>query len=155
VVITPLSLTNFLTSRMATVILSQGILNHDSSPGGIPWETQEVLRIEALLDTEVLAELQRILDGHDYSWHRISQLLQEQLDGGILEFTLDDGSVIFEWNNLCSEKQRWESKGRLSARCAEFYKDCLINLKILPFQGGLSIEGKNLGLIPLDVLTRT
>lgn len=132
------------------MVLSQGILSRDSSPEDLPWETHEVLRIEALSDTQVFTELQRIFDGYDYSWVRINQLLQQQLDEGVLEFTLEDGSVIFEWNNLCGEKRIWERRGHLSASCSDFYRDCLINLKILPAEGGLNIEGRKLHLRLLD-----
>jgi len=62
--------------------------------------------------------------------------MQAQVDEGVLEFTLQDGDVVFEWNSLCDEKREWERNGRLSVRnCAEFNRHCLINLKIIPSQG--------------------
>jgi len=106
------------------------------------WPKQAVLWIESLSEQQILLELQRVMDGWNYSWHSINELLQGRLDQGDLEFTLVDGDVLFEWNNLCDEKRGWERKGRLSDNCAEFNRDCLINLMILPFQGGLGLEGK-------------
>jgi hypothetical protein len=90
---------------------------------------------------EVLCELQGIMEGRNYSWHYINDLLQARFEEGSLEFSLTDGDVLFEWNNLCHEKQLWEKRRRLSVDIAEFNMDCLINLKILPFQAGLGIEG--------------
>lgn len=118
---------------------SQGLMNHDSTLED--FALQEVLRIEALLDNQVLTELQDIMEGRNYSWHTISRFLQAQLDKDALEFTLEHGDVIFEWNNLCDEKREWEQKGRLSVGIAEFNRDCLINLKIIPIKGGLGFEG--------------
>jgi hypothetical protein len=46
------------------------------------------------------------MEGCNYSWRRISELLQVQFDKGTLEFTLTDGDILFEWNNLCEEKRR-------------------------------------------------
>ncbi|KAH6675997.1 hypothetical protein B0J14DRAFT_427352, partial [Halenospora varia] len=92
------------------------------------WSKQTVLRIEALSEPQVLSELQGVMEGRTYSWHSINELLQGRLDQGDLEFMPVDGDVIFEWNNLCDEKREWERKGRLSDNCAEFNRDCLINL---------------------------
>ena len=103
---------------------------------------QEVLRIESLLDEEVLAELQDIMGGKSYSWYTINDLLQAQRDNNALEFTLDDGDVIFEWNNLCDEKKQWEKHECLSIIDSDFNRDCLINLKVIPFKGGIVDEGK-------------
>ena len=128
---------------MAAVRLSQGLISHDSALDDFAlWPNREVLRIEALSDKQVLAELQAIMEGCAYSWHKINQLLQAELDKDALEFTLEDGDVIFEWNNLCDEKRQWERKRSHSVQSAEFNRDCLINLKIIPIQGGLGIEGK-------------
>jgi hypothetical protein len=90
----------------------------------------------------VLSELQEIMDGRGYSWHSINELLQDQLNKEDLEFTIIDGDILFEWNNLCDEKRKWERKGCLSDDSVEFNRDCLINLKILPFQAGLSLKSK-------------
>ncbi|KAH6666159.1 hypothetical protein B0J14DRAFT_491608 [Halenospora varia] len=106
------------------------------------WSKQTVLRIEALSEPQVLSELQGVMEGRTYSWHSINELLQGRLDQGDLEFMPVDGDVLFEWNNLCDEKREWERKGRLSHNCAEFNRDCLINLMILPFQAGLGLESK-------------
>ena len=114
---------------------------------------QEVLRIETLVDEEVLAELQDIMGGNNYSWCMINDLLQAQRDNNALEFTLDDGDVIFEWNNLCDEKKQWERHGFLSIIDSEFDRDCLINLKVIPFKGGIVDEGKQ-GRILSTRLTR-
>lgn len=106
------------------------------------WPARQVLRIESLSEKDVLSELQSIMDGRSYSWHRINELMQARLDKGVLEFTLQDGDVVSEWNNLCDEKRDLERNGRLSVRnCAEFNSDCLINLKIIPSQAGLGLEG--------------
>jgi hypothetical protein len=118
------------------------------------WPEGEVLRVDALSDKEVLTELQNIMNGCHYSWHTINQLLQQQLDNKVLEFTLEDGDVIFEWNNLCDQKQQWEKKGLLSISCADFNRDCLINLKIIPFKGGLDTEGTYLLSLYQMYLTR-
>jgi hypothetical protein len=93
--------------------------------------------------------------GHGYSWHTINKLLQDRLDDNRLEFTLKDGDVIFEWNNLCEEKRLWDKTGRLSVRSAEFNRDFLINLKILPARGGLENEGKPNWLVKINMLIVT
>lgn len=82
------------------------------------------------------------MEGYNYLWHSINVLLQDQLDKGHLEFTLVDGDILFEWNNLCDKKREWERKGRLSNDSADFNRACLINLMILPFQVGLGNKGK-------------
>lgn len=102
---------------------------------------QEELRIEALTDREVQLELHNIMDGRSYSWHCINNLMMAQLYSGDLEFTYQDGDAIFEWNNLCDEKRHWEREGSLSCDSAEFNRDCLFNLKILPTKAGLGSEG--------------
>ncbi|KAH8674435.1 hypothetical protein BGZ60DRAFT_404018 [Tricladium varicosporioides] len=116
------------------------------------WSKQTVLRIEALSEQQVLSELQGVIEGRTYSWHSISKLLQSRLDEGDLEFVPADGNILFEWNNLCYEKQEWERKGRLSQECAEFNRDCLINLMILPFQAGLGFESLQLITTNVDKL---
>ncbi|KAL5325382.1 hypothetical protein ACEPPN_006507 [Leptodophora sp. 'Broadleaf-Isolate-01'] len=80
------------------------------------------------------------MDDQNYSWHSINALLQSRLEQGDLDFTFEDGDVLFEWNNLCDEKRRWEVKGQLSENTADFNRDCLVNLLILPFEGGLGPE---------------
>lgn len=123
--------------------LTQGIMTNDSALTGFTlWPKEEVFRIEALLDQEVLSELEGILDGRNYSWHSINELMKTQLCKGALEFTFQDGDVIFEWNNLCDEKRNWEQKRSLSFSSTEFNRDCLINLKILPAKAGFGLEGK-------------
>ena len=104
------------------------------------WSKQAVMRIEALSDSQVLLELQEAMEGRNYSWHSINKLLQNRLDEGDIEFTHVGGDVLFEWNNLCDEKRIWEKNGKFSHDCSEFNRDCLINLMILPFQGGLGFE---------------
>ncbi|TVY14768.1 hypothetical protein LARI1_G008253 [Lachnellula arida] len=129
---------------MATVI-PQGLISRDSVLDDFAlWPKTEVLRIEALSDKLVIAELQAIMEGCGYSWHKINQLLQAELDKEALEFTLEDGDIIFEWNNLCDQKRQWETKRSHSVQSTEFKRDCLINLKIIPFKAGLGIEGLNL-----------
>ncbi len=123
--------------------ISQGALFRDDGVGNFSlWPKREVLRIEALSEQQVLSELQEIMEGRNYSWHSINKLLQDQLDKEALEFTFIDGDILFEWSNLCDEKRKWERKGCLSDDCAEFNRDCLINLKILPFQAGLGLKSK-------------
>ena len=91
-------------------------MTNDSALTGFTlWPNEEVLRIEALSDQEVLSELERIVDGRNYIWHSINELMKTQLYKGALEFTFQDGDVIFEWNNLCDEKRNWEQT-RLVAR---------------------------------------
>ena len=128
----------------------QDVVHHDDALRDLRlWAKQQVLRIEALSKQEVLCELQGIMEGHNYSWHCINDLLQARFDEGSLEFSLVDGDVLFEWNNLCHEKQVWEKTRRLSVDIAEFNMDCLINLKILPVQAGLGIEGRLAFCVPL------
>jgi len=120
------------------VPLQSGIRHNDA----YAWSKNAVLRIEALSEQQVFSELQEVMEGRNYSWHSINELLKGLLDQGDLKFTVVDGDVLFEWNNLCDEKREWERKGRLSHSCAEFNRDCLVNLMILPFQAGLSLEGE-------------
>lgn len=108
--------------------------------GSCNWPEQAVLWAEALSDQHVLEELHSIMDDQNYSWHSINALLQSRLEQGDLDFTFEDGDVLFEWNNLCDEKRRWEVKGQLSENTADFNRDCLVNLLILPFEGGLGPE---------------
>jgi hypothetical protein len=123
--------------------LTQGMLSTESALIGFTlWPKHEVLRIEALSDEEVLSELESIVDGRSYSWHSINELMKAQLYKGALEFTFQDGDVIFEWNNLCDEKRNWEQKRSLSSSSKRFNRDCLINLKILPTKAGFGSEGK-------------
>jgi hypothetical protein len=82
-------------------------MKHDSvTDDSVLWPKEEVLRIEALSDKEVLAELRDVIGGRNYSWHKINQSLQAQLDNTALEYTLEDRDVIFEWNNLCDKKRQ-------------------------------------------------
>ncbi|OBT82273.1 hypothetical protein VE02_09776 [Pseudogymnoascus sp. 03VT05] len=97
------------------------------------WPKKEVLRIEALSNQEVLSELEGIMDSRS-----------------ALEFTFQDGDVIFEWNILCNEKRNWEQKKALSSRSTEFNRDCLINLKILPAKAGFGYKGSRLVVANLD-----
>jgi hypothetical protein len=135
---------------MATDQRLQDVAHHDDalSDHGL-WAKREVLRIEALSKQQVLRELQGIMEGRNYSWNYISELLQARFDEGSLEFSLKDGTILREWNNLCAEKRAWEKKGHLSTNDAEFNMDCLINLKILPVQAGLGIEGRLAGCFHL------
>ena len=126
----------------------QGLISHESPHGAIDlWPSGEVLRIEALRNEEVYAELRDIMEGRNYSWNRISQFLQEQLEIGALEFTLRDGDVVFEWNNLCDEKQKWERQQCLSVDSPDYNRDCLINLKLIPIQGGIGSQGNFLVVV--------
>ncbi|RFU32514.1 hypothetical protein B7463_g3820, partial [Scytalidium lignicola] len=118
-------------------MLYYNVVARDTANDFSRWLGGEVLRIEVLSEVQVLSELQGIMEGDNYSWHSINELLQNQLDKEALEFTLTGGDVVFEWNNLCDEKQKWERKGCLSINDVNFNRDCLINLKILPFKAGL------------------
>ena len=127
---------------MAVPRLTQGLVNLESTYDALHLgPSDEVLRIEALQNEEVYAEIRDIMDSRSYSWNRISQFLQEQLEKGALEFTLKDGDVVFEWNNLCDEKQKWERQRCLSIDSPEFLRDCLINLKLIPIHGGIGLQG--------------
>jgi hypothetical protein len=95
------------------------------------WQKQQVLRIESIEAHQVFSELREIMEGRNYSWYIINDLLQARFDNGDLAHTLIDGAVLFEWNNLCNEKRVWEKRGHLSVDRTEFNKDYLINLKIL------------------------
>jgi hypothetical protein len=54
----------------------QDVVYHDDTPRDLRlWAKRQVLRIEALLKQEVLCELQGIIEGHNYSWHYINDLL--------------------------------------------------------------------------------
>ncbi len=90
-----------------TLEISKGIVgSYDANNDFNPWPKQEVLQIEALSKQQVLSELQQIMEGCNYSWHSISKLLQGLLDKETLQFTLTDGDILFEWNNLCDKKRR-------------------------------------------------
>jgi len=108
------------------------------------WPTNEVLRIEALSDDEVDTELRTIMGGQLYSWNKISLLLQEQLNDGVLDYTSEDGDVVFEWNSLCDERKHWERQQCFTVNSKEFKRDCLINLKLIPIQGGIGPQGKKI-----------
>lgn len=128
---------------MATDRLTQGVMTTSSSFRGFLFGlSQEVRRIEALSNEEVRLEFEAIIKGHGYSWHSINALMQNQLNEGALEFTGIDGDVIFEWNNLCDEKRHQEQNGCYLITCDEFYRDCLINLKIMPTKARFGLEGK-------------
>ena len=130
-----------------------GVNTDDATPDSYSlWSEREVERIEALSDHQVITELHQIMIGDNYSWHRINQLLQGQLDEKVIEFTVEGGDVIFEWNNLCDERREWEKSGRLSVCSAEFNRDCLINLKILPIRGGMGNEGRLPDPVTLSML---
>ncbi|KFZ19767.1 hypothetical protein V501_00500 [Pseudogymnoascus sp. VKM F-4519 (FW-2642)] len=136
---------------MATNRLTQGVMTMCSSLKGFTFgPSQEVSRIEALSNDEVRLEFEAIIKGDSYSWHSINTLMQSQLDEGALEFTAIDGDVLFEWNNLCDEKRHWEQNGCCSITCDEFYRDCLINLKIMPTKAGFGVEGQQLVTSNMD-----
>ena len=132
-----------------------GVVYHNDALHDLQlWAKQQVLQIEDLSKQQVLFEVQGIMEGHNYSWHCINEFIQARYDEGSLEFTSVDGDVLFEWNNLCDEKRVWEKTGRLSVNNAEFYMDCLINLKILPVQGGLGMEGASAAWSRLECVNK-
>jgi hypothetical protein len=56
---------------------TQGMMTKDSALAGFTlWPKQEVLRIEALSDQDVLSELEGIMAGRNYSWHSINELMK-------------------------------------------------------------------------------
>ena len=141
---------------METAQPLQIMVHHDDALHDLRmWAKRQVLQIENLSKQQVLLELQGIMEGHSYSWHCINEFLQARFDDGSLELSLVDGDVLFEWNNLCDEKRVWEKRGRLSVNNAEFNMDCLINLKILPVQAGLGIEGRLAAWLLLERANRT
>ena len=96
-----------------------GVVYHNDALHDLQlWAKQQVLRIEDLLKQQVLFKVQGIIEGHNYSWHCINEFIQARFDEGSLEFTLVDGDVLFEWNNLCDEKRLWEKTRRLSVNNA-------------------------------------
>lgn len=105
-------------------------------------QLQTVLRIEALSEAEVFQELKNIMDGKSFSWHKIDQIIRAKVDNGTLRYTGKDGEAPSEWTYLCQEKYHWDRKGRLSMNSPNFFKDCLINLSILPMEAGMSDAGK-------------
>jgi hypothetical protein len=127
---------------LSTIKSSSQLVYDDTVTDLELWQKQQVLRIESIEAHQVLSELRDIMEGHNYSWYSIKDLLQARFDNGDLAHTLIDGDVLFEWNNLCNEKRVWEKRGHLSVDRIEFNKDCLINLKLLPIQAGLGTEGK-------------
>lgn len=54
----------------------------------------------------------------------------------------EPGNILYEWNVLCDEKIHWHLYRCPSFQSFEFNKTCLINLKIIPTQAGLGIEGE-------------
>jgi hypothetical protein len=88
------------------------------------------------------------MQGHKYSWHTISQKLQAKLNSKALKIDhFEPGNILYEWNVLCDERLSWKRQGRPSFLNFNFNRACLINLKIIPTQAGLGIEGTNL-LLP-------
>jgi len=71
------------------------------------WEKQEIARINALSDKQVMRELKEIMRGRGYSWHTISQRLQKRLVYNDLEIEhFEPGNILYEWNVLCDERLR-------------------------------------------------
>jgi hypothetical protein len=82
---------------MATKELPHNMMHHDDALGDLGlWPKREVLRIEALSKRQVLCKLQGIMEGQNYSWHCINELLQVRFNKGNLEFTAVDRDVLFE-----------------------------------------------------------
>jgi hypothetical protein len=106
------------------------------------WEKQEMKRIEALSDKQVMRELREVMRGRGYSWHSISQLLQMRFVCKALEIEhFEPGNIIYEWNVLCDERLSWLRYSKPSFRSFKFNRACLTNLKIIPTQAGLGAEG--------------
>jgi hypothetical protein len=107
------------------------------------WEKQEVRRINALSNQQVMEELKETMRGRGYSWHRISQRLQKRRIYNDLQIEhFEPGNILYEWNVLCDERLSWLRHSRPSFRNVNFNRACLTNLKIIPTQAGLGIEGK-------------
>lgn len=64
------------------------------------WAAQELMRIEALPNADLIIEVHHAMNGQTYSWRSIRRRLQN----------LDiDQSLQLDWNDLCNLKQTWDS----------------------------------------------
>jgi hypothetical protein len=95
---------------------------------------EELARIDRLTDYEVFVELQKIMEGRDYSWHAINQGLQAQVDDGVLT----DEVLIARWNFLCEEKRRREHMNCRPFERLRYNRGCLFSLNTIPTLAGLS-----------------
>jgi hypothetical protein len=64
------------------------------------WAGQELVRIKALSNADLIMEVHNAMNGNTYSWRTIQSRLQH----------FDTESKIYlDWNDLCSLKQTWDS----------------------------------------------
>ena len=98
-------------------------------------ERNEIARVSALTDRQILRELGEIMKGNGYSWRSISQRLRAKAHWKLLEIEhFEPGNILYEWNVLCDEKLSWQLHGCPSFRSFRFNRDCLIKLKVIPTQ---------------------
>jgi hypothetical protein len=110
------------------------------------WAYQEIARINALSNEELITELHRAMDGDSYSWQSINQRMGElEIDYGLYD----------TWNIICKKKRDWQrraeqdqpfSAGDKLAKPPEAdlcqHRAVLINMKVIPIFAGLWAEGK-------------
>jgi hypothetical protein len=109
------------------------------------WAYQEIARVNALSNEELITELHHAMDGDNYSWQSINQRMRE------LEIDYD---LYDTWNIICKKKRDWEktaeqdrpcSAGDKLAKLSEAdlckHRVVLINMKVIPIFAGLWAEG--------------
>lgn len=107
------------------------------------WEKQQIEWVNSLSGEQVLRELSDIMFGHNYSWYTISQRLQTRFNNKMLYLEhFEPGNMLYEWNVLCDERVSWRRHNQPSFKSSKFDRACLINLKIIPSQAGLGLEGR-------------
>ena len=114
------------------------------------WEDDEASRIRLLTDEALISELAAMMSGQSYSWSRVKKGLR---DVGIVNFALHR-----RWNILWDRKCQWEAmcndiapnntKDDILAHLSEHglwnresYQRLVLNLKVIPIQAGLGMEG--------------
>jgi hypothetical protein len=109
------------------------------------WAYQEIARINALSNEELITELHRAMDGDSYSWQSINQRMGElEIDYGLYD----------TWNIIWKKKRDWEKRAeqdrpfsagdelaKLSRADLCQHRLVLINMKVTPIFAGLWAEG--------------
>ncbi|CZR55697.1 uncharacterized protein PAC_05585 [Phialocephala subalpina] len=115
------------------------------------WENYQKARIQQLSDHQVLCEIERIMNGRDYSWCTIAQRLRTKWRQQLLRLDhFEPGNVLYEWNVLCDEKVSWRRHCRPSFVSFKFNRDTLFKLRVIPSRAGLGIDGRKLATTNVD-----
>lgn len=102
-------------------------------PGTTRGLALEIANIEIMTDSELVEQLEGMMEGRDYSWHTINRGLQSLVD----DHVLNDRTLLRRWNFLCKEKQRWDNMERHLFAFPQHNRVCLINLILIPSIAGL------------------